>query len=185
MIHYISPYRSDKDIGRANNECIERLGRVGDWICLTDADAMPMLPDYGTQIEEIIQGEGKRFGLIGCMTNRLGMPTQLHNGEFSNDWDIRNHRNIAQEIREQYGGHVEQVRKNEYIAGLFMLFPYAVWKKVGGFKEGSITTDVDFNRRVRACGGNRGLARGLYLFHAYRMGETDMETAKNKKGHLL
>src|SRR5690606_12121075 len=169
MIHYISPYRSDKDIGRANNECIERLGRMGDWICLTDADAMPLLPDFGRLIQTITERDGAGFHLIGCATNRLGTHLQLYDGEFSNDWDLRNHREIAEEAQERFGTHVEQVRKNEYIAGLFMLFPYHVWKKVGGFKEGSITTDVDFNRRIRAAGGMRGVAMGLYFFHAYRM----------------
>lgn len=182
MIHYISPYRSDRDIGLANNECIERLGRGGDWICLTDADSMPLLPDFGTQIERIVQGEGSDFSLIGCATNRLGTITQLHNGEFSNDWDIRNHRRVALDAREQYGDHVEPTRGN--VAGLFMLFPYDIWKRIGGFREKDITADIHFNKRVRAMGGKVGVARGLYFFHAYRMGQETMNAAKFDIAHL-
>lgn len=181
MIHYLSPYRSDKDIGKAYNEAIEKLDSR-DWVCLMDADAMPLLPDYGTQIEQILSEHGRKYGLIGAMTNRAGRDEQLYNG-FSEDPNILNHIQIAREARDKFGNEVEPMPKG-YVAGLFMLFSVKTWVRVGGFKEGTITADSNFTRRVRAKGLKVGMAKGLYIFHLYRMETSGQEAAKQNKGHL-
>ena len=166
MIHYISPYRSDKNIGKAINDEIGHFPE-GDWICLTDADSMPLLPDYGTQIEEIVSKYGRQYGLIGCSTNRLGREEQLYAG-FSEDADVRNHKEIAEEAKAKWGSEVHPLEKG-YVAGLCMIFSVKTWKMVGGFREGYLTWDTDFNRRVRAKNKKIGIAPGLYMFHLYRI----------------
>src|SRR5690606_39000182 len=75
-VFYSTPFRSDKNIGQANNGFIELLPDNA-WVCLTDADACFMHPDFGTKIEQIII-DNPDFDLIGCTTNRLGGLHQLH-----------------------------------------------------------------------------------------------------------
>lgn len=179
-VHYISPFRSDKNIGLANNMEIEKYNNQ-DWVCLTDADAMPMTPDYGTQIEEIIMQHGHEFGLIGGTTNRIGGLHQCWEGEFSNNMDARYHYTKALEARERYGNEVVETSG---VAGFCMIFKVSTWKEVGGFKEGTITADSDFNKRVRAKGHKIGIAKGLYFFHLYRIMENTHQEAFTNKEHL-
>lgn len=179
-IHYISPHRPDKNIGRAYNDTIKHLSGKS-WICLHDSDVLFLLPDSKTQIARIVDTYGDQFDLIGCSTNRLGDTHQLFDGEFSSNTDIAHHRSIAIEARERYGDKVEE---SYYIAGMLMLFNKNTWAKVGGFKENDIRCDYKFNYAVEKCGKKIGIAKGLYVFHAYRLWETDHENARNSTKHL-
>lgn len=180
VVHYISPFRSDKNIGLANNMEIENYNSE-DWVCLTDADAMPMTPDYGAQVEEIIMEHGHEYGLIGGITNRIGGLHQCWEGVFSNDMDARSNYIKALEARERYGNSVEETSG---VAGFCMIFKVSTWKEVGGFKEKTITADSDFNKRVRGHGYKIGIAKGLYFFHLYRVMENTHEGAFTNKKHL-
>lgn len=180
VVHYISPFRSDKNIGLANNMEIEKYDS-NDWVCLTDADAMPMTSDYGTQVEEIIMQHGHEYGLIGGITNRIGGLHQCWEGEFSNDMDARSNYMKALEARERYGNSVEETSG---VAGFCMIFKVSTWKEVGGFKENTITADSDFNKRVRGHGYKIGIAKGLYFFHLYRVMEDTHQGAFTNKKHL-
>lgn len=179
-IHYISPFRSDKNIGKANNDEIS-LYNNDDWVCLTDADAMPMLPDFGKQIEDIVMAHGDQFGLIGCMTNRLGGLHQCYNGKFSDDMDMRNHYKIALELRETNGNEVVETTG---VAGLFMLFKVDTWRRAGGFVEKDFKADTYFNKAVKKIGLKIGLATGLYFFHGYRIWQSDHKKAWGDTTHL-
>lgn len=182
-IFYSSPFRTDKNIGLANNEFIELLPD-NSWICITDADAMFLRPDYGKCIEEIIQAHGNDFGLIGCTTNRLGGSHQLHENKFSEDFDIINHYNISNKLWEDNGSKISTTTG---VAGVMMLFSKKTWLKAGKFKEKSITADTEFNKAVVRSGGKIGLANGLYMFHAYRLHEAGngQKKAQQSISHLL
>lgn len=179
-IHYISPFRSDKNIGLANNDEIAKYDHK-DWVCLTDADSMPLLPDYGKQIEEIIMEHGHEYGLIGCVTNRLGGLHQCWEGKFSDEMDIRKHYEIAVEARKKYGNSVEPTTG---VAGLMMIFSVELWKRIGGFVEKDIKADTLFNKAVKHKGLKIGIAKGLYLFHAYRIHKEGHKEAWNSIEHL-
>lgn len=179
-VFYSTPYRSNKDIGGANNEFISLLPEDA-WVCITDADAMFLQPDFGTHIENIIRENGNRFGLIGCLTNRLGGLHQCYKGEFSDNLNARDHFHIAHELREIYGNQVEETSG---VSGLCMIFSKQTWKQAGGFIENIITADTEFNNSVRNAGKKIGLAKGLYMFHAYRILQKERLDAQKSIEHL-
>lgn len=180
-VHHITPGRSDKNFGKAINSIISKLPDT-DWICLRDIDTVPLNHEqFFLQCEEI--AKSNKFGLVGCMTNRLGLKHQLHNGEFSENMDMAHHRKIALELTEKHGSEVKPATAS--IAGLFMLFPKSTWLKVGGFPEGGILLsgkllDYHFWESVMKKGIKVGVAKGIYLWHSYRLGKD-----RKNKDHLV
>lgn len=181
MINFISPYRSDKNIGKANNDCISRFDN-NDWIVLTDHDACWLLPQSGTHIAMIIEERGANFDLIGCVTNRLSGTTQLYNGMFDSVCNAYDCYDDAKEAWERFGTLVDPIDK---IAGVCMIFKVSTWLKAGGFKENSRMADIEFCKSVKRSGGKIGLAKGLYIMHNYRLWETEMKKAKTNFKHLV
>jgi hypothetical protein len=172
-VHYFTPASGDKNLGRAYNKACEMVTDLNDWICIRDGDTMFLTPDWPKQIEEIIQTNGHNYQLISCYTNRLGLKHQLLNGELSQDTDVRNHTNLALRQRDKY--RTEVVQSPSYTAGLFMLFKRSLWDTIK-FKEGLTSSDestdfidAQFSKEVLKKGGRIGLAKGIYLFHAYRL----------------
>lgn len=179
-IYYSTPFRSDKNIGKANNDFISLLPDDA-WVCITDGDALWLRPDWGKCIEEVIKEHGEEYTLIGCVTNRLGGLHQCYNNEFSQDTNMRNHYDISNELWETNGTKIESTSG---VAGVCMIFKKSTWKKVGGFKENIITADTEFNKAVKRIGGKIGLAKGLYILHSYRIWETEHKKAWHSVEHL-
>jgi len=178
-VWYFNPGRGDKNLGKAYNEHCDIVPNDNDWICMTDGDIMHMLPYWSKQIEDIIRKHGNEYSLISCVTNRLGLKWQLPKG-FSDDPNVLNHYDIADELYNKHYIEVENSRKPT--AGLMMLFPKRTWNKVK-FKEGLTCggkfIDWRFSEAVLNI-GKIGIAKGLYVFHFYRFN-------KDKKDikHLL
>lgn len=179
-VYYSTPFRSDKNIGLANNEFISLLPDDC-WVCITDGDALWLRPDWGLCVEKVIQDYGDKFDLIGCVTNRLGGLHQCYNGKFSEDMDMRNHYEISNKLWEEYGTKVDTTTG---VAGLCMIFKKSTWKKVRGFKENIITADSQFNKDIVKAGGKVGLAKGLYMMHSYRIWEKEHKKAWQSTSHL-
>lgn len=184
-VHHITPGRADKNLGLAVNSIISALPDQ-DWICLRDIDTMPPyhLPFF-KQCEDIARESN--FHLVGCITNRLGLKYQLHNGEFSENFDLKHHAGIGKQRFEQYGSTVENTKQS--IAGLFMLFPKSTWLRVKGFPEGGIRingsfVDWHFSEAVRNAGMRVGIAQGIYLVHNYRMWTEPSKNARRETKHL-
>lgn len=181
-VHHITPGRSDLNFGKSINDIVRNLPD-NDWICLRDIDTLPAYHEkFFEQCEAI--AEKAEFDLIGCMTNRLGLVYQLHNGKISDDFNMVNHRKIGKQRFEKYGSDVSET--SEYIAGLFMLFPKSVWSKIGGFPEGGVRIrgsfiDWHFSKAVRDAGLRTGIAKGIYLIHLYR---PDAKNPRRATGHL-
>src|SRR5690606_29015235 len=116
MIIQISPYRSDLNIGKANNDCISHFA-PDDWIVLTDHDAAWLLPESGKHIEMIIEQHGNDYDLIGATTNRLGSTTQLYKNQFDSVCNAYYCYDDALEAWEEYGTTVEPI---DLIAGVCM-----------------------------------------------------------------
>ena len=167
MIHYVSPWRAG-DIGGALNEAIAPLPDDA-WICVRDGDTLFLAPDWGTQVESIVEVHGDEFGLIGCMTNRLRAPYQLHGGKISDEPSIEVHRRIADEHWRAFGPTVQPLRAGP-VAGMLMLFPRALWAGQP-FVPRSRYFDQEFTAAARLKGVQVGIAQGLYLFHLYRWGQ--------------
>lgn len=159
MISYIQPFAPDKNIGLAYNRQVNDC--QSEWIAITDMDFCFLIPETKKQIHDIaVKGE---FDLYGCMTNRVSLVHQLHNGHFSDDADMRNHTRIAQELHTEKYGIVEPT--TFYIAGFFMLFRKSVWERIGGFAEKTHAFDRIFSAQI----ANKGICQGVYGFHHYRL----------------
>lgn len=165
-IWYSNPYSTEKNIGKALNEFCE-LVPDNDWICLQDGDMMYLTPDWGVQIERVIQKYGNHFSLIGCVTNRLGRNIQTVQGVDYDNHDIKYHYQKAIDLREQHFAEVEDITAKKYVAGLFMLFPKRLWNEIK-FKENTPSFDDEFSKEVIRKGGKLGLMKGLYVYHWYR-----------------
>lgn len=181
MIFDITPFRSDKNIGKAYNERISVLPEDA-WVIIRDGDCMYLTPDYGNIIEGIISKHGNEYDLIGALTNRLGVKELCYNGEFSQDTDICNHYLTAKAVQRH-----DDMKETDLIAGFFMMFKKETWTKVGGFSENMSDapyTDKRFCANIKANGGKIGIAQNLYLFHAYRIWEKTHEKAWRSTQHL-
>lgn len=166
-VFYSNPYDTDGNIGRGLNEFCEIVPDDA-WICLQDGDITYLTPKWGKQIEDVVRMHGDNYGLIGCVTNRLGRNIQRV-GDINGHHDMLRHAQLAKEIEENHWGEVEDITDKKYIAGMFMLFPKKVWKKVGGFPENNIAFDDAFSKAVRKKGYRLGLMKGLYVYHLYRI----------------
>lgn len=177
MIHYRTIWDTGKNYGRAINL---QMGLIpsDDWVCLVDGDAMFLTDYWGRQIEDIVRSN-PQYSVIGCMTNRLRGAHQLVNGEFSDNPDVLHHQAIANRLWEDNYSTVEPTK--DAIAGMFMLFPKSVWSAVK-FRENTAAFDTWFCRSVQAKGGKIGVAKGLYVFHRYRLGK---ENAIENNKHLF
>jgi hypothetical protein len=165
-IWYSTPFDTTKNIGRALNEFCALVPSPEDWICLRDGDSMFLLPDWGNQVEDIIQANKDHYDLIGCMTNRLRGTHQLHKGVCSNNMDMRDHYHIATQLKADQGICVERTLSG--IAGVCMLFQRKVWDKVK-FKENCINFDTVFSKELLKAKMRIGVAKGLYCLHSYRI----------------
>lgn len=166
QIIWIEPYALDRKIGVEYNRIISYLPDHC-WIGITDHDMCFLHPEQKKWIAEIVGNGG--YELYGCMTNRLygtwQAPFRGCNG-LPNMYDEQNylrHKEFAMEIREQYGNEVEHTE--EVIAGLLMVFNKDTWERVGRFNEKVIGFDSCFSKVVPS----KGIMRGIYVFHDYRM----------------
>lgn len=182
-VHHITPGRADKNIGLALNSLISCLPDH-DWICVRDIDTLPTYHEvFFKQCEDI--AKNSNFHLISCFTNRLGLKYQLHNAEFSENFDMKYHREIGKQRFLEYGSQVIPCKST--VAGLMLLFSKSTWKKAGGFKEGGIQIngamfDYYFSQAVLSQGMRIGIAPGIYLHHQYR---PDAKNPKREYQHLL
>lgn len=179
QVHYITAARADKNLGKAVNQLIEGLPDQ-DWICLRDIDTIPPYHEGFIKQCEEIANSNSGYSLIGCMTNRIGLPYQLVKGMFT-EWDMKKHREKAKELSSIKT--IKPLSKMQTVGGVMMLFPKSVWQKAGKFPEGGISikgefVDYHFSRAVGKI-GKLGIAEGVYLFHAYRMDAVDTRTHKD------
>lgn len=164
------------NIGGGLNRTIECLPDDC-WVCVRDGDTMFLTHDWGERAEALVT---TGYDLIGCLTNRIGIPHHLPDGFFSNIGSITVHKLIAEQHHDR-GIWVKEIKTGP-IAGFFMLFPKKLWLDVGGFDEETIYFDSIFTERARAKGARIGVAQGLYIFHMYRWGSDD---PRNDIQHLL
>jgi len=169
-IHYISPYRTDKNIGGGINLAIRQLNPLpNDWIVHVDQDVCFLRPDSKKQIAEVL--EYTDYDVLGCLTNRLSGTHQLYQGEFNDSGDMREHIAIANHCHAGAYGRVLPTSIN--IAACMMAFRVRTWWDVGGFSENSIRFDSEFTNDVMRRGGKLGIMAGVYVFHLYRMWSDD------------
>ena len=174
IIHYITPFSTDKNIGLEYNNRIDELS--DGWIVLRDYDTL-LFPNSCNLIPKIIKSNPE-YELFTCLTNRIGVHLHCVKGMFMED-SILAHQNKADELRERFG---TEVMETGIAPGLCMIFHKSLWQRIGGFKQHSITFDREFSNDAKRLGARIGLAKGLYIFHLYRYPHKD---AKNHIRHLM
>ena len=179
-IHYSNPYSTAKNIGKALNEFCA-LVPDDDWICLQDGDMMYLTPDWGVQIQEVVNRYGNEFSLIGCLTNRLARNIQVYDWKNYDNHNIEYHYKISERLSKEHFAEVEDITRKKYVAGLFMLFPKSLWNKVK-FAENDAGFDDTFSKAVTDNGGKLGLMKGLYVYHSYRIWS---KNPRRDRGHLF
>lgn len=179
-VHFMTPYRSDKNLGRAYNEAMSLIPD-GDGACIRDIDTLFLTPDQPAIIEQY----AKEYpgSVLTCFVNRVSQLSrlQLLGETVSEDSDIRNHIKLAEQQQEKHRitRSVHEITRD--ISGTLMVVPKSVWDKVP-FPEngGCLGVDTLWNRQVRAVGVKILRMNSVYIWHTYRMSQG----VANKK-HLM
>lgn len=179
-IRYISPFATDKNIGREYNEVISELPDDS-YVVIRDGDVMFLTHDWGNIINRIIQ-ENPDFDIIGCATNRLGLDHQVVKVMFDKE-NMGEHIWTADLFSE--GGAYYRCTQHNMVAGMLMIFKKSLWKELGGFTENPQKArifDKLFCIKAKKSGKKIGVSCALYVFHLYRWGK---DNPKHYDKHLL
>lgn len=178
MIYYVKPFCHQKRLGYIHNQYCEIVPNDDDWICIVDPDVMFLQPNTQKHIEDIVSQRGDQWDVLGCTTNRIGVPDQCYAPEVMFECnDMHAHTQIA------LGNYIiekDKIIEADLVAGFLMLFKKSLWNKIK-FQEG-INFDIKFCEAVKSIGGRIGIMKGIYVFHLYRWGK---DNPKSYKRHLL
>ena len=178
-IWYFTPYALDGNLGKAYNEYCELIKDEEDWVCFVDGDVAFLNSYWGKHFEDLVD-KYPDVGIITTYTNRVGCLEQCYEGKISEESDIVKHKNIAEFCLNNYL-NVKEI--NHVISGHVMLFKKKTWIEAKGFPEtlrdkdlnkyskNMATVDNRFSRRVLNLGKKILLAKGVYVFHYYRLKE--------------
>lgn len=166
------PFAINRNIGAEYNARIADLPNDC-YVLILDGDTCFLTSDWGNRIHDIIEANPD-YDIIGCMTNRIGLPDLLVPGMFDES-DIGKHIDKANELTGT------EIKPFNCIGGFFMLFKKSIWEKVK-FKENTILFDKFFCIDAYSMGYKIGVATGFYILHLYRYNQKD---PLNYKAHLL
>lgn len=183
MILTCTPYRQDRNLGRAYNEAFEKMNEE-DWLIITDYDVLLLLPDQISHIHEYIY-QFTGADMFVCWSNRTyHSNAQLYGGPVptpemvSKDDYIVNHIKTAKYCyKDLY--KVTEVKQN--VSGFLMAIPKRTWNEIK-FTEDLKCLGVDtlFSQRMLNAGKKILRMDGIFVFHTYRI-DKDIRD----KAHLL
>lgn len=177
MIHPYIPYSptyKNKNIGWVYNNFMEMIGE-DDWACFVDHDAMFTIPDWYTRLESIVNAidtddfSFSDTGLVTAVTNRIGNTEQIifpKDSDEAQNHDMYFHRSLGKKVSIMNANLI--VNAKNLISGILMLTPKRVWKKTGGFKDGFLGVDNDYDAKVRKAGYRTVIMHEIYMYHWYR-----------------
>lgn len=164
----LKPFAVDKNLGRAYNECMADV-RDGQWAVLTDLDVMFLTPDAGNILHEYA-ALYPDAGLLTCWTNRihiLGAGRQLLNGVVSENTNVRDHIQIAQDQKKKL---YQATELNCEVSGFLMMIKKETWNEIKFTESGRcLGVDNDYCWRLLAAGKKILRMDGLYVWHSYRL----------------
>lgn len=169
MLHFLSPYRSDKNLGRAYNEAMDLIPD-GDSACLRDIDTLFLTPEQPAIIEQYVSDYPD--AVLTCYTNRISELSrhQLLGGTLSDQSDIRQHITLAENQQERHRITRSVFEINRDISGFLMVIPKSVWMKVPFSEDGKcLGVDTYWNRKIRKAGIKILRMDAVYIWHTYRL----------------
>lgn len=166
-VHICTPFRLDKDLGKAYNEAMQRIPD-GDWACLIDYDVQLLTPDAGAILHRYASMYPKA-GVLTCFTNRISPLShmQLIDGTVNDNPDMKYHIGVAELQRERL---YDVSIINRDISGFLMLVSKDVWRRHPFPELGKpLGVDTTWNRIIRSAGLKILRMDGLYVWHTYRL----------------
>lgn len=160
--HFV-PFDTQKRIGYSHNKHCQLVQDPEDWILITDGDACFLTPEYGDLIEEATKSG---FDIMGCLTNRIGVPHLAVDGQLSKNPDLDYHVKRA-----KVAIYDNDVLETNLVAGFFMLFQKKTYDAIGGFPNNSITFDREFCARALELDFKIGVIQSIHMLHIYRWGK--------------
>lgn len=161
MILCMTPFRMDKNLGRAYNESMELLGS-DDWAVFLDHDAWWTTPRWYSQISSAIKAVPN--GTFTAVTNNIASSWQRAKANGLNSEDISQHRRIGTALLQNES--ILDVTNTAGIGGVVIVISKMNWKLIGGFVDGMFCVDHQMHYALRAAGQKIYLIEGLYVYHA-------------------
>ncbi len=162
----ISPWRADKDLGKAYNDAFKLIGE-DDWLCLRDKDTLFLTHDAPKIIESYVDML-PNAGIFTCYTNRISLSSkhQLLQDKIDDRADMRLHIQIA-EMKKQKFTYTEL---HSFISGFLMVISKRTWND-HKFKEGAgcLGIDNEYSQRILDAGLKIVRMNSVYLWHSYRL----------------
>lgn len=168
-VHFFIPSDLSGNIGKGYNYYMSLLPNDDDWAVLLDGDTMFFHNDFEKQFTEVIKNN-PGAGIITCYASRIGTHKQKFQNNVSEDPNLINHYQIANQLRQHHYSGVKTL--DGTVSGFCMAVKKATWKEIP-FSEniGLLGVDSDFSRRVYKSGKPILLMEGLYMLHFYRLGQ--------------
>ena len=183
MIHCVTPYRTDRNLGKAYNDTFRLIGE-DDWLCITDYDVLFPLPDTLSHIHKYVE-LFPEAGMFVCYANRTyHSNAQLYGGPVNSPTDVNpdpniiNHLKLSREAAKQL---YEVTPIERSISGFLMVISKKVWNEIK-FAEDLKCLGVDtlYSNKVLQSGRQILRMNGIYVWHTYRL-----EHGIQDKSHLL
>lgn len=175
MILICTPYRTDKNVGKAYNDIFKLLGE-DDSACITDGDIMFLTPDFGTIISEYATMYPD--AILTCKTNRIHPLSKQLDGQIDEVCDLRELTRKAE--ARKLVRTVTEIKPGEGMSGLLMVIPKKIWQQVPFIENGALGIDSQFRIDLHKAGKKIYIMDGLFIFHSYRILK-----GINDKSHLL
>lgn len=165
MILFCTPYRSDKNLGKAYNEIMQLLGDK-DCACFTDGDTSFLTPDFGTIIENYTRQYPD--AVLTCKTNRIHKLSKQLDGEIDDHCNIKEL--IIKAAQRKHLTTVTEIMPNEGMSGLLMVVSKKIWAEVPFIEnKGCLGVDSQFRIDLHKAGKKIYIMDGVFIFHQYRL----------------
>lgn len=176
-VHYFSPYSIKKDFLSELDYYVSLLPHPTDWACFVDGDTMFIRnEDYGNCILEYID-RYPETGMFTCYASRCHYSVQLPPCGDLNNPSLKFHRNVADQLHENFQPFQQIEILNRRIAGHMMLFRKSTWQKIRSDVFLRVRTsnrkilgvDTQICYSLLSTGADIKLMKGIYLVHYLRL----------------
>jgi glycosyltransferase involved in cell wall biosynthesis len=175
MILAMTPFRADKNLGRAYNDAMELLPSDDDWAIFLDHDAMPTTPRWHSQIAEAIAFLPDA-GAFVATTNRIASAWQRAGRQDTDDmaWHRR------------FGAEQTKIRTlleiswTKGFGGVMFAVSKRAWREARGFADGLGCVDHSLHFGLQKVGRGVWMIEGLYVYHWRHNGEPDPTSSAPK-----